>query len=325
MFYPNKELEECCLEVTHVEQVIQEIRKNHLKYFNLFIETSGGVHPSKEQIAKIEGELDLETNTKKSFTDNFKYLIQQGIHEFEKDRESYEEFFGKEFLEEYEDNPIGFKSALSKDCGVIRVTLQNKDSKLDGFKRSFRLANPNHLLDVLTNITTYVLDYHEKWEGFDYNGEYSVQELFDDILELDIFDEEGYGVYGVVGGGIKSYIAHKLNPQYFVHRSREGIWALWYLTGKKIFGCEQDSEFLMINVEDAVTHQNYYYPYGMFAVYAYEVYKLLLNEANKYEVDIPEKYRYVIVNSFLKFIALHHDEEILTLSKNIREGEFVWV
>jgi len=168
---------------------------------------------------------------------------------------------------------------------MIRKTLNSKDKSLDQFKIKFNRCNANFLLEVMTNIASYVDEYPEQWDGYDYNGDYKIEDLVEgDLLEQSIFDTTGYGVDGVIGGGIKSYIAHKLLPQYFPHRSREAIWALWYLTDKKDFGCEQDSEFLMILTDKVITQQNFYYPYRLFGVYSYFIFRLLLESYNELDV-----------------------------------------
>ena len=92
------------------------------------------------------------------------------------------------------------------------------------------------------------------------------------------------------------------------------------MTDKKVFGCDMDSEFLMIDVEKSITQQNYNYPYELFAYYAFEIYKLLKAKAIELNADISDEYRYVVVNAFLSFVADQHDDEIALFKAQIRDG-----
>lgn len=321
----NLELDDFCYSSDHMEDVFREIKKNFSGYFDRYLETRNGVVVTSEEMELMKNKIDIDSN-KASSTDSFRdknnleNMKNHAIKEFEKDAESYEELFDLETLEEYLDDPIGFKNDLKKECPIIRKTLNSKEKSLDKFKIKFNQCNANQLLRVMTNIAKYTNEYPEKWEGYDYDANYEIEELIEeDILEQSTFDTEGYGLDGVIGGGIKSYIAYKLLPEYFPHRSRESIWALWYLVDKRDFGCEQDSEFLMILTEDVVTHQNFYYPYQLFGIYSYLIYQLLLDEYNKLDVYFSNKYRYVFVNHFLKFVAKCHEGDIAELSRNIRE------
>lgn len=321
----NLELDDFCYEAHHVEKVFKEIEMNFRNYFENYITSRGGVIATNEAIESLKDQLNINSNIKvkidtSKISKNLEAIKNKAIKEFQKDAEEYEELFDLETLKEYEEDPAGFKNDLKRDCSMIRKTLNSKDKSLDQFKIKFNRCNANFLLEVMTNIASYVDEYAEQWDGYDYNGDYKIEDLVeDDLLEQSIFDTTGYGVDGVIGGGIKSYIAHKLLPQYFPHRSREAIWALWYLTDKKDFGCEQDSEFLMILTDKVITQQNFYYPYKLFGVYSYFIFRLLLESYNELDVYLPENYRYVFVNDFLKFVANCHSSEIAELTSNIRE------
>lgn len=81
-----------------------------------------------------------------------------------------------------------------------------------------------------------------------------------------------------------------------------------------------DSEFLMIDVGKSITQQNYFYPYELFAFYAFEIYKMLRDKATELNTYIDPEYRYVIVDEFLSFVADKHDSEISFLKAQIRDG-----
>ena len=77
----------------------------------------------------------------------------------------------------------------------------------------------------------------------------------------------------------------------------------------------------MIDVSNSVTQQNYFYPYQLFAFYAFEIYKMLRDKATQLDVSIDTAYRYVIVDAFLEFIAMEHDSEISFMKSKIRDGD----
>ena len=76
----------------------------------------------------------------------------------------------------------------------------------------------------------------------------------------------------------------------------------------------------MIDTEKNTTQQNYFYPYSIFAYYAFLIYKMLKTKAQILNVYYDESYRYVLVDAFLDFIAKEHDSEISML-KNL-SGEW---
>ena len=76
----------------------------------------------------------------------------------------------------------------------------------------------------------------------------------------------------------------------------------------------------MIDLSKNIVQQNYFYPYRLFAFYAFEIYKMLRDKAAVYNAYIDTDYRYVIVDKFLDFIAMEHDEEITFMKSQIRDG-----
>lgn len=291
MYYPNN-IEDICYEQAHIEQVIEEIRKNFSHYFELFLETESGNKVSGDKLEELAKAFGC-TKTAKSVKQinkgkMFKSIIKEAIDDFEKDRPSYLEILDLEALEEHEDDPPNFKnSVLRNSCPIIRLTLQNKKAKeLDKYRAEFRRADANELLTVVWNLTNFAIEYTENYDEEAY-------EEFQKLEELGFADLDGddYTVYGVIGGGIKSHLLYKMNPSVFPNRGREAIWALWYLTNKKHFNCTQDSEFLSINLQKSTTQQNFFYPYELFSFYAFNIYKMLKEEAEKYDVYLDPAYR----------------------------------
>lgn len=317
MHHPNWDIEEICYDSNHIEAVLSEIKANFPQYFDKFLETEAGARVTKEDFAAAGGLFRVAkiTEAKKNSDKGvlFTRIIDEAIRGFESDRPSYHKILDLEALEEYEDDPRNFKnSVLRNACPIIRQTLQNREMKeLDKYRAEFNNADPKELLSVTKNLTVFAVQYLK--------GSYDEKtyDRFSNIEEMGLaaLDEDEYSVYGVIGGGIKSHFLYKFNPSVFPNRSRESIWALWYLTSKKTFNCKQDSEFLMLDVEKSRTQQNYFYPYRLFAFYAHKIYLLLKIEAEKSNVAISQCYTYVIVDSFLSFVATEHQEEIEELSR----------
>ena len=177
------------------------------------------------------------------------------------------------------------------------------------------MADPDWLLEVVYKLCVFGEEYQNNYDPKTYENAQTYQDL-----DMSLLDTDEYTAFGVIGGGIKTHMLYKVHPAVFPNRSRSAIWALWFLSGKGTFGCRTDSEFLMIDIDKTITQQNYFYPYQLFAYYAFEIYKMLRDKAADYKVYIDTNYRYVIVDAFLEYIAMEHESEINLLKAQIREG-----
>ena len=312
--------EDICFEYEHIEKVLEVIKANFDDYFERFILSNAGNTLTEEDFKKLQQKFGIgavKNNTTKNKAQNYKSIIIDAIEAFEKDREDYKKIFDIDLLEELEDDADVFKSKILKnECPVIRKTLANRRAKeLDKYRASFNMADADELLSVITNLCKFADEYYSRYDADLYEN----FNIYDD-LEMFTLDTHDYTYYGVIGGGIKTHMLFKIYPAVFSNRSRSALWALWYLTDKKTFDCETDSEFVMIDTEKAIMQQNYFYPYGLFSYYALEIYKLLREKANDYGVFIDPEYKYVIVDAFLEYVALEHDEEISFLKSQIRDG-----
>lgn len=312
-------VEGVCYEKIHIDKIKELITNKFEKYFNKFIETENGKVATIENIKEVADELGIKvTGERKVNTyEKFNRIIVEAIEFFEKDREKYKKIMDEEALEEYKEDTEYFKNqVLRNECPIIHFTLQNKNAKaLDQYRADFRASSSKDLLRVVTNLNNFSKEYVNI-----YNQIKDAEILNYEELGLDVIDTEEYTAYGVIGGGIKSHFLYKTNPEMFSNRTREAIWALWYLTDKQPLDCEMDSEFLMIDVKKVITQQNYFYPYSLFSYYALTIYNLLHKKAIEHGVEIPIEYRYVLVDSFLSFVANEHREEILLFGNNIKEG-----
>lgn len=249
---------------------------------------------------------------------NYKKILeniqQQAIQEFESDRKYYLDIFNEKSLRQYAFDVGSFKNTvLRNEVPIIRKTLQNKAAKeLDKYRQAFKEAQPGKLFSVSNKLVQLANEWRSEW----YNSEEF--ESVTDIDDLGYYelDEDECVAFGVIGGGIKSTFVYKLFPFMFPVRSREAVWAMWYLSDKRKFGCKEDSEFLMINKENLTTQQNYFYPYAIFAFYALQIFLELKKQFLKHGVAISTDYRFVMVENFLSFIASYHEDEINLLKRD---------
>lgn len=316
----NSGVEDVCYEQHHIEKVLDSIRKNFDLYFIHFLDSLAGKGVSLSEIKELQQKLGIEVLNKKRNNDlsaNYKNIIREAYDEFEKDCEDYKRIFRQEWLEDLDEDADVFKSKiLRNECPIIRKTLANRRAKeLDKYRASFSQADADWLLSVVYNLCVFGDEYQENYDSNTYEDAQTYQDL-----AMELLDTDDYTAYGVIGGGIKTHMLYKVHPAIFPNRSRSAIWALWYLTNKETFGCKTDSEFLMIDLSKNIVQQNYFYPYQLFAFYAFEIYKLLRDKATEYEAYIDPNYRYVVVDAFLEYIAMEHDSEISFLKSQIRDG-----
>ena len=322
-FQNERNVEKICYEQNHVDKVLEIIKMTFPKYFADFLAFEGKAGLTELDIQQIADSLGIENKVQikdKSESQSYNNIIIQGLADFEKDRQKYLDIFDEEALEEHQDDPSAFKSKTLRDeCPIIKSTIYNKRAKvLDKYRRDFNLSDANELLSVVTNLFNFAKKYIA--DEYDPDSYDAILEYAD--LSFSKLDTESCTVYGVIGGGIKSHMLYKFCPAVFPNRSRMAIWALWYLSNKKVIDCEMDSEFLMIDGKANTTQQNYFYPYELFAFYAHQVFQLLRSEAEKLEVYLDPEYRYVIVDLFLTYVANSHVSEIDLLTNQIKESDY---
>ena len=316
MYYPN-DIEEICYESEHIQKVLDEVNIHIPEYFQKYVETEGGNSVNDDAIVKLAGVFGSSSKPKPKPKDAKKILerlLKEAIKHFESDRAIYQEILHPESLAEYKDDVGSFKNTILKNqIPIIRKTLQNKAAKeLDKYRTAFAQAQPGHLFEVVENIITLA----EEWKNDWYDAKQFEQIGSCDDMDYYNLDEEGYTAFGVIGGGIKSHFIYKLHPEMYANRGREAVWALWYLSDKKKFGCKEDSEFLMINAEEGTTQQNYFYPYSLFAFYALSVFNKLKSLFGLQGISLPIDFRFVMVDNFLSFVARQHQDEINVLKQN---------
>jgi len=315
MYYPN-DIEEICYEKDHIQKVLGEIKANIPDYFEKYVSTDAGHSADDEKLAQLAekfGSSPKRNKKKVNKEEVLNRIVKEARNSFESDREDYQVHLHPEALEEYGEDVNSFKNTILKNqIPIIRKTLQNRAAKeLDKYRAAFNHALPGELFETVNNIVNHAEKLRHEWYD---NAKF---ERITSHKELDYhtFDHEDYTAFGVIGGGIKTQFLFKLYPEMFPSRSRDSIWALWYLSDKKHFGCKEDSQFLMINQNEGTTQQNYFYPYGLFAFYALELYRELRSMFKVLGVGISEYERFIIVEDFLSFVARQHQKEIDVLKQ----------
>jgi len=322
MYYPNQ-IEEICYEQSHIDSVLTVIEKNINEYFQKYIDSEANQSVEDETIAKLAASLGATTKPKakpKKPKQTLERILKEAIENFEGDRQDYINILDVEALEEYKEDVGSFKnSVLRNQMPIIRRTLQNKAAKeLDKYRQAFKESQPGELFNVVENIIKIANEWQSTW----YNE--TAFELINKLSDLDYnkLDSEECTAFGVIGGGIKSHFIYKLYPYMYPNRSREAVWSLWYLSEKKHYGCKEDSEFLMINKQELTTQQNYFYPFWLFAYYAYKIYHILKELYKTVGLEMPLPYRFIAVDNFLSFVAQTHENEINLLKQKGGEQQY---
>jgi hypothetical protein len=277
MYKRDSEFDEGNYEPKHIDQILAEIGKNFPAYWESFAKTA---------LSKFD----------------------EAIEGWDADNPAYAEFLDLGFLNEYEDDPNAFKGALRSKCPIIRKSLNSPTAEMKKYKIAFNGAKGRDLLAATHKISLFGVEHMKR---FDDAGHVKARSV--DDLSLADLEEEEYGVYGAIGGGIRSQFLYALYPNAFPYRSRPAIWALYFLSGKGDFGSKDGSEFLMIDVEHTSTQQNYFYPYHLFSFYALKVYGLIAAACAKSRVPLRDDRRYVYVDAFLNHVAAQHEAEVTLL------------
>lgn len=315
--------EQVWYETAHMERVLAEIRAHFHDYFARFVATDRGKSPAASDLTRLAEKLGTKTQSRRRRVDpkaRYQSILMSSVEEYKEKRNKYLTILDADKLEEFADDPPYFKNPVLKNqCPIIHSTLQNVTAKeLDRFRQAFNLADPQDLLDAVTNIVTFAAEYCDHPPD---NRIYSKLTKYEDLCFREL-DSEDYGVQSVIGGGIRTHFLYRMHPDRFPYRSREAIWALWYLTEKKTLGSKYGSEFLMIDAQNNNTQNNYFYPYDLFGYYAFNIMYLLKEEARKLDLPYPDKYRFVVLDSFLSFVAREHHEEIAELKRKADDEHY---
>lgn len=310
MIKPERDIGERAYEEAHIEKVLSEIHKNFPKYFDSFStkEVVLDAFESPYISIKEQNNKPREVHLQNEFNNTIQY--------FESEQPDYQSFLDVETLEEYKIDPNGFKRDFSTQVPIMNRCLNSSAKEMQRYRIEFNKKHGRELLNVTYNITLFAANFIK---SFDDSRHEKITSL--DELGLSTLLEDDYISYQVIGGGIKSHFLYFLYPHAFANRSQDALWALWYLTDKKTFGFEDDSEFLMIDVKQGTTQQNYHYPYDLFSLYALTIYRLLKKACGDLGITFNSKYRYIYLDTFLSFIAKSNILEIIDLKKSSQDEE----
>jgi hypothetical protein len=315
MIKPNREtftpeallLGERAYKTSHINEVLKEVKKNFPSYFSGFCERNEA--SIKNPNLKI-----IHTKKKEGASTILSKKFKQAIKNYEVEQPSYQEFFDLDSLEEFEENPNGFKSDLAKKIPIMRRSLQSQASDMKKFQSNYKQKSGRELLDVTRNIITFGDKYNKTFNDKKFEKTNCIADL--GLAEL---SDEKYISHLVIGGGIKSCFLFSLYPYAFANRSQNALWSMYYLVNKKSFGFNDDSEFLMIHPKEGRTHQNYHYPYDLFTYYALQIYFLLKEACSKENITFQNKNRFIYLDTFFDYIAEVNEKEIKDLKK---DGEY---
>ena len=188
---------------------------------------------------------------------------------------------------------------------------------MDKYRARFNGTTSDRMLEVVINISEFGTRF---MKSFDIGKRIQIQ--FPQDLRVSELDSDPYTAYGMLGGGIRSHFLYNLYPEAFPNRSQNAIWAYYFLTGRKTFDFEDDSEFLMINLDGSGTQQNYFYSYDLFTFYATKLYILLKASCQGIGYSFDESYRYVYLNTYLSLVANLHQEDITCLKPQYEEYDY---
>lgn len=302
-------------EQAHVSQVWAAIESSLTKYWDAFVKRE----QENDPLAKLSAKFGSKAVAKEGAV--VAKVFEKAIESYEKEAVRYRQFFDPEAMEEFQDDPNAFKQGLSRDVPVIANTLKQRHAELQEWQMHFRSSRPNDLLQVFSN----VLDFQADWGDAHPAKKYDVFDRLEDF-ELDpLDDDETMFMVSVVGMGIKSIMLYHLDPQRFPARGRNGLYGLYFLSGRNHFGLPSNSsEFLMINDlspksdGSIIMDQNYWYPYGLFSLYALRVARWIEQRGAAAGFAVDRSARFVYVERFFNAVCDQHTEDLKTMRAHER-------
>lgn len=313
----NQELGEYALvrEPAHVSQVWAAVESALPKYWDAFVKCEQDEEPVAKLSAKFGGKATAKEGTVVA------KVFEKAVESYEKEAVRYRQFFDPEAMDEFQDDPNAFKQGLSRDVPVIANTLRQRHAELKEWQMHFRSSRPNDLLEVFSN----VLDFQAEWSTEHPAKKYDSFDRPEDFDLDPLDDDETMFMVNVVGMGIKSIILYHLDPQRLPARGRNGLYGLYFLSGRSPFGLPSNSsEFLMINdlspASDGsiIMDQNYWYPYGVFSLYALRVARWIEQRGATAGFAVDRSVRYVYVERFFNAVCDQHAEDLKTMRAHER-------
>ena len=302
----------------HVAHVWAEIKHTLPRYWELFV--------SKERNERQEVRLAAHFGASYNAPSDAMIVAEsfaEAVRHYEDTSKTYRDFFDPEAMAEFGDDPNSFKTYLSRDVPVIAGGLRQRSPELKEWQQLFWAASSKELLEVFCN----VLDFRDDWVEIQPESTY-VMHKEPSEFGLDPLDKDtSMMLERVVGRGIKGIILYHLNARVFPRRARPGIYALYFLSGKKDFGlASRTSEFLMIDDKNPVSNgsfimeHNYYYSFGLYSLYALKLFRWLDKQVQGLGGALDPKVRYVYIAHFLDSVLAEHADDIKLMRAHDRFG-----
>lgn len=310
-------------EEIHSNQVWKIIEKNIPIYFERMLERDNGFEELKESspFSIQSSSLDI----RKQLSD----IFEKGLYNYQKEEGKYKNFFSEESMHEFEDedDPKGFKSALSTKVPVILKARNSKREMMYDWQEKFAFSKASDVYSIFFNLIDFLNYYVAKTDEVDFANFNEINEL----EELFILNEDDdYNVPGVIGMGIKSTILFYLNAKYFLGANKNTLYGFYFLSECENFRLPSGSnEFIMINDMRSESNrrnnvnmlidQNYWYPYDLITMYGLRAYRKLKDLCANYKYPLDDIHRFVHVNTFMAEIWKMELENIKTMTGGDQE------
>ena len=199
---------------------------------------------------------------------------------------------------------------------VIANTLRQRRAELKEWQIHFRATRPKDLLEVYSNVLEFAADWQDA----------NPRDVYETLNEPSAFgldpldDDMSMKIEKVMGVGTKSIVLYHLDPERLPARNRNGLYSLYFLSGRSPFGLPtESSEFIMVNdvarASDGsiIMDQNYWYPYGLFSLYALRIFKWIAKRASTAGFTLDSSVRYVYVERFFEAVCDQHEGDLHTM------------
>lgn len=217
--------------------------------------------------------------------------------EYADEHKIYERLLSAEVIEDFGENPGGFKDFLKSECPVIRSTLIAPGEEFDRYRTAFKRTSGEALLKSISSIASFA-------RGYIAEGGPERHDNATALEDLDLEGVEVLGAEGVIGTGIMSLFMHMISPTHFPVRNKDSLIGLYFLTDKKYGLLLVERPERMGRDEGLpLIEPNWKYPYERFVSHAALVYRQLKKAITAADHTVDEKWRYRYVEAFLSFIA----------------------
>ena len=290
----------------HINAVWKIIEKNISIYFNKMLDAESGAEALRE---------NPSFNVRSSAADKRKQLsgiFEKGLLKYKKEEDKYKRFFSEESMHEFEDedDPKGFKSALSTKVPVILKARNSKRETMHEWQERFAHSKATEVYAIFFNLIDFMNQYVDETDDQEFANFNNTNEL-ENLFILN--EDEDYNVPGVIGMGIKSSILYYLDSKYFLGANKNTLYGFYFLSECEDFHLpSRTNEFIMTNdlvdknkrnsKGNNLMDQNYWYPYDLLILYGLRTYRKLKELCAKHSYQLDDANRFIYVNTFMSQI-----------------------